>query len=462
MIAGHSSKANILWFVLFVAGNAVVIGATELSYDEAYYWLWSRYLDWGYFDHPPLIAWLIASTATWISGEVGVRLGPCLSVAAAAWAVSRALVPSERQWAWWAGWLVFPLISIASFMALPDAALLTSELLFFLALKRFIERDSACNALVVGLTCALLLYAKYHGVLLILGALLAAPELLRRKHFWRAALTGLLLFVPHLLWQWRHDFVTFNYHLFQGHHGRFSWQRPLLFLLQQLFCAAIFLAPWVWWRAVHVRRDDVFERALAGMTFSTLLVFFICAFFKSVQGNWTVAAYPCLLLLVVRAPGAAWPERLWFRALGVTSAALMVAFKLLLTIPGTETYVPRLAELRGWRGWSRALARATPDCALAANTHQIAAKLSFYAERQVTSLNFGGRPNQFDLWRWEQNLLDKPLCWLTATGEFPGEIWVTPRGSLLRLVRGLQIEQIDRLKQSAIGAATKRAEVSQR
>ncbi len=24
--------------------------------DEAYYWLWSERLQWGYFDHPPLIA----------------------------------------------------------------------------------------------------------------------------------------------------------------------------------------------------------------------------------------------------------------------------------------------------------------------------------------------------------------------------------------------------------------------
>src|SRR5271169_280058 len=28
--------------------------------DETYYWDWSRELSWGYFDHPPMIAWLIA------------------------------------------------------------------------------------------------------------------------------------------------------------------------------------------------------------------------------------------------------------------------------------------------------------------------------------------------------------------------------------------------------------------
>ncbi len=29
--------------------------------DEAYYFLWSRFLDGGYFDHPPLVAFLSAA-----------------------------------------------------------------------------------------------------------------------------------------------------------------------------------------------------------------------------------------------------------------------------------------------------------------------------------------------------------------------------------------------------------------
>ena len=32
---------------------------TELFDDEAYYWVYSRFLDWGYYDHPPMIAALI-------------------------------------------------------------------------------------------------------------------------------------------------------------------------------------------------------------------------------------------------------------------------------------------------------------------------------------------------------------------------------------------------------------------
>ena len=41
--------------VLFRAAAA---GTAPLIDDEAYYWLWAQRLDWGYLDHPPLIAWL--------------------------------------------------------------------------------------------------------------------------------------------------------------------------------------------------------------------------------------------------------------------------------------------------------------------------------------------------------------------------------------------------------------------
>ena len=39
------------------AGNT----GTDIYFDEAYYWQWAQHLDWGYYDHPPLVAWLIAA-----------------------------------------------------------------------------------------------------------------------------------------------------------------------------------------------------------------------------------------------------------------------------------------------------------------------------------------------------------------------------------------------------------------
>src|SRR6059058_1424872 len=58
------------WFLL----NLFQAAYTELLDDEAYYWIYSKFLDWGYFDHPPMIALLIRLGYNLFSNELGARL----------------------------------------------------------------------------------------------------------------------------------------------------------------------------------------------------------------------------------------------------------------------------------------------------------------------------------------------------------------------------------------------------
>jgi hypothetical protein len=440
-----SARPTVLWFALFIASNVVVISSIELSNDEAYYWLWSRFPDWGYFDQAPLIAWLIALTAGWIDGEWGVRLGPCLTLAAAADRRPK-IIPKTSSGP--VGRLDgVSVLSFASALAIPDSALLACALLFFWSLERYIEQDSTARALAVGACAALLLYAKNHGALLIVGAVAGAPELMKRKSFWLAAGAGLLLFTPHLHWQWQHGFPTLNYHLFQAHRGHPSLYRPFEFLLQQTLSPGILLAPWVWWGTIRMRRKDPFERALLGMALTTLG--FSVFFRQGDPGNWTMVAYLALLVLALRAPEEFWPAKRWLSTLGIASALIMLGVKLLVSIPGAETRIKRLTEIRGWKNWSQAVDRESADCALVANSYQIASKLSFYTKRFVPSLNIGSRSNQFDIWHWEENLKGKPICWLTSLDKFSGKLLPTPRGNRLYLVRGVTIEELLALKAAA-------------
>src|ERR1700726_1385443 len=80
-----------------VTGLALVtlrlVGATwtPLTFDEAYYWMWSRHLAFGYYDHPPGVA-LVIRLGTMIAGdtELGVRLGSILLALPMGFAVYRA------------------------------------------------------------------------------------------------------------------------------------------------------------------------------------------------------------------------------------------------------------------------------------------------------------------------------------------------------------------------------------
>ena len=68
-----------------------VAAVTPLTFDEAYYWLWSKHLAGGYYDHPPMVA-VVIRLGTLIAGdtEFGVRLVSVLLGLPMSWAVFRA------------------------------------------------------------------------------------------------------------------------------------------------------------------------------------------------------------------------------------------------------------------------------------------------------------------------------------------------------------------------------------
>src|SRR6059058_5829467 len=68
------------WFLLgWTALNILQAATLGLHSDTAYYWVYSRLLDWGYYDHPPMVAIFIRIGDSLIHNELGVRLMTVLS-----------------------------------------------------------------------------------------------------------------------------------------------------------------------------------------------------------------------------------------------------------------------------------------------------------------------------------------------------------------------------------------------
>src|SRR6186713_3573778 len=77
--------------ILALVGLRLVAAAfTPITFDEAYYWMWSKHLAGGYYDHPPGVAAVIR-LGTMIAGdtELGVRLVSILLALPMSWAVYR-------------------------------------------------------------------------------------------------------------------------------------------------------------------------------------------------------------------------------------------------------------------------------------------------------------------------------------------------------------------------------------
>jgi hypothetical protein len=92
------SKRYELWLVIFLVALLVArlianaFARTDLVFDEAQYWSWSRDLDFGYFSKPPLIAWLIRGTTTLCgNSEACIRSSPPFLFTIASWFAGRRL-----------------------------------------------------------------------------------------------------------------------------------------------------------------------------------------------------------------------------------------------------------------------------------------------------------------------------------------------------------------------------------
>ena len=68
-------RNTLLTILALVVLRLAAAAVTPLTFDEAYYWMWSKNLAGGYYDHPPIVAYVIRA-GTMIAGdsELGVRL----------------------------------------------------------------------------------------------------------------------------------------------------------------------------------------------------------------------------------------------------------------------------------------------------------------------------------------------------------------------------------------------------
>src|SRR3954471_20304499 len=83
---------NTALVILALVGLRLIAAAfTPITFDEAYYWTWSKHLAGGYYDHPPMVA-VVIRLGTLIAGdsEFGVRLASILLALPMSWAIYQA------------------------------------------------------------------------------------------------------------------------------------------------------------------------------------------------------------------------------------------------------------------------------------------------------------------------------------------------------------------------------------
>src|ERR1700738_3978691 len=207
--------------VVAVLGLRLVGAAwTPLTFDEAYYWMWSKHLAFGYYDHPPGVAILIR-LGTMIAGDtgLGVRLVSILLALPMSFALYRtaAILFGGQRVAATATILlnVTLMAAVGTLIVTPDSPLLvaSSFVLYFLA--KVLETGRGAWWLAVGAAIGCALVSKYTALFFgvaILIWLVAVPKLRRwliSPWPYLGGLVSLVIFSPVLLWNADHHWVSF-------------------------------------------------------------------------------------------------------------------------------------------------------------------------------------------------------------------------------------------------------------
>lgn len=248
-------RVAVLVLATFLA-RILFASALGLGVDESYMVAAGRKLQLSYFDHPP-IAWWLAWAAAHLGGSESalvVRL-PFIALFALTtvllYRVTAALFSTEAGW--WAAVLLnlAPVFGISSgTWVLPDGPLLASLLggvACLIEALRSQSRDAWRWWLGAGFCAGLALDAKYSAALTIIGAVCflltdrASHRWLGRPHPYVGGLVALAMFVPVLIWNAEHQWVSL---LFQEGRagGSFRPLRPIATLAGE----AVFLLPWLW------------------------------------------------------------------------------------------------------------------------------------------------------------------------------------------------------------------------
>ncbi len=418
-------------------------GSIPLTPDETNYWQWSRYLDWGYHDQAPMIAWTIRGFTQLLGHtELAVRLPSIVSMTLA----SIYVVLIAKHWfspniAWHTA-----LLSQAIFIFNAGSVLATADGLQGAAwaassyyVGRGFEHHQWRHWIAGGLWFGFGILSKYTMVLFLpfvfTFGLIRCRERLASIRPYVGCMLGLAMFLPVIYWNAANDWNSVRHVAYLGgandtlkiHFRYFAEYLGSQAGLVTPLAFGVICTGWVWVIRRFKHQEKWIYDYLLFTSLPMIAGFALLSFHTRVYGNWPCAGYltACVLAAALfsqyRSKGNAQKgegtPRIWSWTVGSSYVlTLVVLLHALVPILPLPAKMDRSAyELLGWNDLADTVARAQKEMPDPGNTfvfglrYQIASELAFYMPNNpwTVSINRWTRPNVYDYWWQDEDLLGK-------------------------------------------------------
>lgn len=402
----------------------------DLFFDEAQYWFWSQSPEWGYYSKPPVIAWTIAlTTGLFDDHSISyIRLASPLYHALTAWMIYLSATHLyTKHIGFWSAltYSTLPAISLSSSLISTDPALLFFWSSAFWCFLKARDSNKLYWWALAGLAAGFGMLSKYNMLLFLPSVLLAlylSPKhhhLLKHKGIWIASATTLLLFLPNILWNASHHFVSFLHTK-----DNVNFQEDSFFHISELlaFISAQFgifgPIPAVTFIIILLKRTKhpiVDYHTLLSFIWPMLAVITTVSLLSRAHANWAAPIYITATILVT-----AWLVQhhyiLWLKlsvALHITLALLVMHFHTIIDISGIQlsgratdlttspiTLKDPYKRVKGWKAMSNIVEKTVqnyPESIIISDERKIASPLHYY-------LNYDKNPEQrYTIVKWNAN-----------------------------------------------------------
>ena len=273
--------------------------------DEAEYVYWGQHLSWGYYDHPPMIAWILHFISTISLSNIWLRMPQILvsSIIGCCIYTSLGSFDHEKAYLVAALYLLSP-VSIFAQGILTDTPLMLFSFLAINSLFLAVKNDKTHHYVLSGLFIGAAFFSKYLMFPIALGMLLFFVFSLSDKNKWRNFFLLIIFSLPfviqNLTWNYSHDWVNLLFNLdLRNVHDKFELRKPLLYVVSTIYL----YSPLVFYYSVKnlkpfyllLKTKSPFNIFIIS-AFTTILFYAALSILKRIGLHWTFAAYPFLFM----------------------------------------------------------------------------------------------------------------------------------------------------------------------
>ncbi len=274
--------------------------ALPLTGDEAYFVHWGVYPDYGFYDHPPMVGWILALLLKLSRAEWVLRLPVIVLPALMAFAMLQFLRPADESKAYLAAlaYLLLP-VNVWNVLITTDTPLVLFSFFSALCFAAALRRESQVLYAASGALLGLAFLSKYFAVLLGLAYLAFVLTQPAGRRSWRGLATVVACALPfaayNAWWNYEHCWANLQFNIYNRHDDAgWSLRTPALYLLSLLYMLSP-VALYQFWRgraAQEQKSAAPCTRFLMLAWVAPLAVFALLSPVKQIGLHWLLSFVP--------------------------------------------------------------------------------------------------------------------------------------------------------------------------